>query len=99
MFCKLSSLEFTKLANSTPLLSSCRSVFTFKFSLDQARLFITSFFGSFFCWMDFPRFALRPFLRTQRALLFFEKSVAVMNSGISLYEITLRNCPMPTRKP
>jgi RimJ/RimL family protein N-acetyltransferase len=38
MFCKLSSLEFAKLANFTPPLLPCRSLFTFKISLDQARL-------------------------------------------------------------
>jgi hypothetical protein len=40
MFCKLSSLEFAKLANFTPPLLPCRSVFTFKISLDQGRLSI-----------------------------------------------------------
>jgi hypothetical protein len=37
-FCKLSSLKFAKLANSIPTLSSCRSVFTVKISLNQGRL-------------------------------------------------------------
>src|SRR6266404_3297887 len=38
MFCKLSPLEFTKLANFNLHVSSCRSVFTFKISLVQGRL-------------------------------------------------------------
>ena len=38
MFCKLSPLEFPKLANLNLHVSSCRSVFTFKISLDQGRL-------------------------------------------------------------
>src|SRR5713226_4065740 len=38
MFCKLSPLEFTKLANFTSPLLPCRLVFTFKISLDQGRL-------------------------------------------------------------
>ncbi|HKG60595.1 MAG TPA: hypothetical protein VKB05_12625, partial [Pyrinomonadaceae bacterium] len=39
-FCKLSQLNFAKLANSILSVSSCRSVFTVKISLDQGRLAI-----------------------------------------------------------
>jgi hypothetical protein len=44
-FCKLSPLKFAKPANSIPTLSSCRSVFTVKISLDQGRL-LSSYFPS-----------------------------------------------------
>ncbi|HVI70312.1 MAG TPA: hypothetical protein VM656_02365, partial [Pyrinomonadaceae bacterium] len=37
-FCKLSQLNFAKLANSILILLACRSVFTVKISLDQGRL-------------------------------------------------------------
>src|SRR5438309_11838661 len=38
IFCKLSPPELAKLANFNPPVSSCRSVFTVKISLDQGRL-------------------------------------------------------------
>jgi hypothetical protein len=39
IFCQLSPLKFAKLANSILTISACRSVFTVKIPLDQARLF------------------------------------------------------------
>src|SRR5260370_38669808 len=75
MFCKLSPLEFTKLANFTPPLLLCRSVFTFKISLDQGRLFR----------VDLPKGGISDLFNYLRLLA--DSSILVRNSHIRIFTL------------